>query len=314
MDNITFRMAVAQCNACDRKHERPVNSKCSYMAAALGHCKSAGIELEKYRLYLPPVGDIAGQGVEQTVSTPSSPAFSFSPSDVKALLLDNEEARQQAAETQRQLAEVIKQMSDLTVAFSNMALKSNMVEGSGGGSGSTSVVSPVASQLAPGRQLFPLPTTTSSNAPITSITTTAWSGSYLSGPVTSTCHSSLPNYLPSASAYLYAGQNLGHSMSAGLQQSSAVSSTVAPTVSSAGLQGLPPPSWRKGIVDFSIPSGVPSANLLTAPQASAGLQPVQPDVPTWLHQSADLLGGSVPSSPLHHVSPVTVLVDAAGIK
>ena len=140
-------------------------------------------------------------------------------------------------------------MSDLKVAFSNMALKSNMTERSGGGSGSTSRGSPVASQLAPGRQFFPLPTTTSSSAPITSLTTTAWSGTYLSGPVTSTCHS---NSVSSASAYLYAGQNVGYNMSAGLEQSSALSSTVAPIVSSSGLQRLPPPSWRKGILDYSI--------------------------------------------------------------
>ena len=88
-------MAFGQCNACDRRHERPVGSKCQYFLATLEKCKEMRVDLEDYRKYLLPLGtlQLAGQGVKTTtpvtVSTPTSPTFTVSPADIKALILDS---------------------------------------------------------------------------------------------------------------------------------------------------------------------------------------------------------------------------------
>ena len=115
------------CNACDRKHERPVNSKCSYVAYAVNKCKLRGVDVKSFVDFLPEVGALADgavDGVEPFTSNHES-----SPGNISALIRDTEECKQQFLDTQRQLGELIHQMSNLTLAVSNMARATSPLAG-----------------------------------------------------------------------------------------------------------------------------------------------------------------------------------------
>ena len=46
-------MAFASCTTCQRRHKRPINSKCEYMKAATEKCKELGLPSTDYVYYLP---------------------------------------------------------------------------------------------------------------------------------------------------------------------------------------------------------------------------------------------------------------------
>ena len=117
-------MALLSCTGCNRKHDRPINSRCSYMKLALVRCKELGVSPDNYRLHLPDL-DVAAS-VLPAMASPSKQSFNLSPEDVKALLTDNAECKRQVQETNRQMGVLIQQMSELTFAISSDRAASNM--------------------------------------------------------------------------------------------------------------------------------------------------------------------------------------------
>ena len=118
-------MALAQCSACERKHERPVNTKCKYLNRAVEICVELGVSTDEWRLHLPDLDEEKGSesgeatflGGNTTRSSPSAKGSEFvmSPSDVSALLRDNAECKRMILETQRQVAQLSRQMTNLTM-------------------------------------------------------------------------------------------------------------------------------------------------------------------------------------------------------
>ena len=106
------------CNACDRKNERPVNSKCTYVAYAVNKCKLRGVDVKKFVDFLPEVGNLADSALLDGDVTSHR---TDSPGNISTLIQETEDCKQQFLDTQRQLGVLIHQMSDLTLAVSNMA-------------------------------------------------------------------------------------------------------------------------------------------------------------------------------------------------
>ena len=53
-------MALVACTACDRRHVRPVNSKCLYFKFALDKCAALGASRDNWKFYLPDIGTLDG--------------------------------------------------------------------------------------------------------------------------------------------------------------------------------------------------------------------------------------------------------------
>ena len=43
---------------CDRKHDRPVNSRCPYLKSTIAKCVEFGVSSDNYKLYLPEIGSL----------------------------------------------------------------------------------------------------------------------------------------------------------------------------------------------------------------------------------------------------------------
>ena len=114
-------MTVASCNACDRKRERSVNSRCLYVKAALATCVSLGVSTDEFKFYIPEIVALPfGYVTEQESSPhtgwgPLSQPFPLLAEDVMALLQDNAECKKRISETQHQLDQVLSGLDALTL-------------------------------------------------------------------------------------------------------------------------------------------------------------------------------------------------------
>ena len=198
-------------------------------------------------------------------------------------------------------------MSDLTVAVSSMVNKNSLAamgsEQAGKGVYSGGIISS-GSVLTPHM--------TSVDTQVTTSTTTSWSNTlYQTVNHSGLNTSSLFSGVPRVSSHVHtAGHNVGH-FPAGSAAAAAVPGISGSADYSAG---LPRPIWRTEVGDINIPGGIPPANTLSHPTPSKRFEPVQPDLPTWLQQSAALLGHPSGPGSSSSAAPVTVVVDAAGIK
>ena len=106
-------MALVSCNACDRRHERPINSKCIYLKAAISKCAELGVSRDDYRLHLPDIMEPVTGGAGTPKYTHA--AFPLLAEDVLALLQDNAECKRQLAETKHQLDTIITRLDNLSL-------------------------------------------------------------------------------------------------------------------------------------------------------------------------------------------------------
>ena len=105
-------MALVSCNACNRRHERPVNSKCIYLKAAVSRCLHLGVSTDNYKHYLPDIGSLPGTNdMDTTGNTP----FPLLAEDVLALLQNNAECKKRLADTQCQLDQVLHRLDSLVI-------------------------------------------------------------------------------------------------------------------------------------------------------------------------------------------------------
>ena len=110
-------MTIAPCNTCDRRHERPVNSKCKYFRDAVVKCQRLGVSTEDYKHYL---SDLE----EGVMSTPRAGAgggglhspFPLMADDVLMLLQDNAECKKQLRENRRQLNTILDRLDNLSLS------------------------------------------------------------------------------------------------------------------------------------------------------------------------------------------------------
>ena len=110
-----MRMGLEDCTACARRHERPANSKCSYIKAALTKCEALGAPAVDYMLHLPdidslPVEGEAGEAIEGGILR----ALQSSESEfVKLLIHENEESCRLLEVSKVQMDAMIKEMQEL---------------------------------------------------------------------------------------------------------------------------------------------------------------------------------------------------------
>ena len=109
---IKLNMPVVSCNACNRKHERPINSKCLYVKAALLNCRRLGASTDDFAFYLPEIGGLAE--LQPTMSEPSP--FPLMAEDIMALLQDNKECKKQLSDTRLELQRVMLRLDRLSLS------------------------------------------------------------------------------------------------------------------------------------------------------------------------------------------------------
>ena len=102
-------MGLVSCTGCDRKHDRPVNSRCPYLKSAIAKCVVLGVSSDDYKFYLPEIGSL---DIDSEIT---STAFPLMADDIMAILQDNAECKRQLMETQRQLAHVLGQLDSMSL-------------------------------------------------------------------------------------------------------------------------------------------------------------------------------------------------------
>ena len=88
-------MGVADCNACSRKHERLVNSKCLYVKAALQKCVTLGASHMDFMFHLPDIGALpeVGEGEEEGDHAAAKTRRPSEGDIIRLLIHENEESR-----------------------------------------------------------------------------------------------------------------------------------------------------------------------------------------------------------------------------
>ena len=269
-------MGLVSCNSCDRKHDRPVNSKCMYFMTAVAKCKDLGVSVDNFDRYLPELGSLDMADVKTTTPSrsPGKP-FPLSVSDAQAILQDSQECKRQYSETQSQLAVLIQQMSDLTLAVSKMAQATPSVAGNLSGYCASGV-----SNAGGGQPGLPTCTTT----PTTTTTMTTWSlpgtnySQSLGTSAVTTTTSSAGSLAPGLPTWMYQFKGQG-----GSHDPVRLAASAIPSFGNAGSVSktyLHTPA-AMGNVDFRSP--LPPPGLLQFSGVGASFNPVQPDLGSWRH-------------------------------
>ena len=316
-------MAMANCNSCDRKHDRPVNSKCLYFKAALSKCVDLGVSSDDYRFYLPELGVITTNQSEGGLSATPSSAFPLMAEDIMALLQDNADCKKKLAETQLLLGQVMTRLDSMSIGVSQAPLPVPASVAIGGTTTSTVYVS---SQGPGSYTQVPLSTSTMTTA---SSQGAVWSGVGLSSSAPLRPVAPPPGYFwPPATSI--GGQpsrlpGARHWAAQGIPPSSLVDQSPSTTVLGTPLLGQrtwlnqliagsglghPPSPVNAGL--YSTSTSVPHSASTTGP-SSMGYSAALP--------SSDVLGLAGWPSTQQAIfqdpsggPPVNITVDASGIK
>ena len=125
-------MAFAGCNACSRRHKRPVNSKCDYLKAAVNKCAELGISSPEYVQFIPELlledtdpasVKLVKPSVPVATSTPGRAEVPSGP-DVNNELLqelvsENARSRKLLESSQNQVERMMAQLLDLKLTSQN---------------------------------------------------------------------------------------------------------------------------------------------------------------------------------------------------
>ena len=118
-------MPEADCNACLRKHERPVNTKCLYAKEAVAKCKELRIPISDYMDYLPDLGvleddpALSGQAMAGHANPALSPTDKYNSELVRELIKENMDFKRLLLESKDNMDRVCAHMQTLTLQLSD---------------------------------------------------------------------------------------------------------------------------------------------------------------------------------------------------
>ena len=260
-------MSFANCTGCNRRHKRPVNSKCDYKKAAQDRCIELGVPATDILLYLPELleEDIDPADKMAGIRTNGSPsvgtASDISSELIHQLVTESVRSRKLLESSQNQVERMMTQLLELKIGSQQTAVTTSSLTSH---SQPVSVFSTVT---------VPTPVTTTTTAATTmSASGTTWSPA-------------VPIMAPWMSAPLP-----GSSASPGFQQAFPGSSTWPsysstqmglPTTSTSGLQFPGPPglsvpgaaSAPPGLHASALPPGAPTSATAPSPYLPPYLLP-----------------------------------------
>ena len=133
-------MGVADCTACTRRHDWPVNSKCLYVKAALQKCVLLGAPHVDFMLHLPEIGALPEEGEVEGEDDHAAAGLRrpLEGDIIRLLIRENEESRRLLEVSQTQMDAMLKQMQELTAQL--RVSGSNSSDANGAQAGNSSVL------------------------------------------------------------------------------------------------------------------------------------------------------------------------------
>ena len=327
-------MPVVACSACERKHVRPINSKCLYFKRSVQVCEELGISTDEWRFHLPELGTLdpvidptlPNTGGDKSHS-PKTPGLVISDKDILAVIRDNESCRQKVNDAESKIAFLTQQVSELSFLISSRQSETQSVPGAVGG-----IFPPPISHAS-----LPVTTTAASTA-----ATTTWSTSGAGASSGLMQWSALPSSFPHHPG-MQTQPAFGVPPPPGLMSTSTSTSVFgAPQqgyrswlYNVSGGQAARPPSGlhytSPGFSTFPSTPGIPGSSISGVPistvptftnatslsgNANVMSSPLS-GIPHAASVSAPTLSGIPQSTVLMDPSggpPVTVMIDSSGIK